>query len=69
MDDQTLIELANTVTALLKERDAAQAECDSFQPDYEKYYNYWNEKRAAVEACNAKVDAAFVELRAALEGR
>lgn len=69
MDDKQLVEFANSLTGLLKERIGAHNAVEEARPAYEDSYKQFAALVNAEEEVKARIDAAFAEFRAALESR
>lgn len=69
MDDKQLVDFANIITGLLKERIGALSALEAARPAYEDSYKSYAELVTAVEDVNNRISAAFAELRTALEAR
>jgi len=69
MDDKQLVDFANTITVLLKERISALSALEDARPGYEDSYKSYAGLVTAVEDVNRRISDAFAELRTALESR
>lgn len=69
MDDKQLVEFANSITGLLKERIGAMNALEAARPAYEESYKAYAALLAVEEDVNNRINAAFAEFRAALEAR